>query len=993
MITSSSLYTLSHNPMILNEKSYLPIGTSRSTEYGFGTGALYLIGDDIISPYLSSTGNVLSLDNSTNYSLKLIGDLETYFGIGPFYAEDLNKNNKNDIILFSPYHSNQGLTENGSVYIIYDDLFDSLITGSKEINVNDTASFSIRFDGAFSDDVLGEIGGVNHYPSFHDYNGDGSKDLIISSRYADHNSNDSGSFYINYSSYFESNHFPTGTILHLLDQSSYNHRYDGQTLNYELTDFMGLMGGDVNNDGIEDIIFPDGNRANLYIIYGGGRVINLNSSFSAVDMTNKSIDLTIVGQIIEKIVLISRNDKPIFSFTGDFTDNKDVDLINSEFDSDTLLGKSYIYNEDPVENITSDFTLYIPRITNSIAVKICPDVNSFINIVETCDNGYYLSDQDSNVEIQNIDGNEYWVISRINNAGGMNVFSTNAVDLFLDKDVDYAARHANEELTYTIEFSNNSENIASDFLITDQLPNDISAPISITTEITSLGNTIQCGYDSSTHQVMCSKEISSFASLEPETLYYLSNPQWGDNMLRIANQTDWTSIEETEITMPGYTIACGTGLAMDPTTGITWAILYFDTHPYQSPGFLATIDLDTKIATRISPGNLSQRIGSITFDDEGNLYGSTGPGGGQTLPNSLFLIGKSDGNLTKIMDLPVRDNGTAITYNWDDGYLYHASGNSRFLDKINLESFVIESSIELEPNPRNDPFGAMIYTGNDTFIADSWCEIWEFDLTGNSTYLGLIADDHCSKGFMYPRTISIFSGDLLPGESGKITIVSQILSSVSQDDQLTNSASINSYNFDTNTLNNSDTTSTVIGDYANVWIENQTEIFQPNKTDLIIRIKFGNNGNLNADNITIRSFLSNNDLSFEDFELKAFNVYSPELECSIQGKDIVCSPINNASFNPGDNGLLELVITPKNNINLEENIILNIQSVISTSSDEYFLNDNQIEYVLHFGQLPQTGNNSTNLFILGIIMMMISTFKKISNKYISRKKFLSYKKG
>jgi Domain of unknown function DUF11 len=86
---------------------------------------------------------------------------------------------------------------------------------------------------------------------------------------------------------------------------------------------------------------------------------------------------------------------------------------------------------------------------------------------------------------------------------------------------------------------------------------------------------------------------------------------------------------------------------------------------------LATIDPATGVATQI--GNLGDKFSSISFREDGQLFGATG--NGATVPESLFKIDKTNGTKTLVFAMGNGVDGEIIAYNPVDDFFYHWSGN------------------------------------------------------------------------------------------------------------------------------------------------------------------------------------------------------------------------------------------------------------------------------------------------------------------------------
>jgi hypothetical protein len=136
-----------------------------------------------------------------------------------------------------------------------------------------------------------------------------------------------------------------------------------------------------------------------------------------------------------------------------------------------------------------------------------------------------------------------------------------------------------------------------------------------------------------------------------------------------------------------------TGLAVHPTTNVVYAAmkLCLACGPGRS---LVTIDMDTGFTTLV--GEMPQPIASLSFHENGTLYGVTGDCagggcGGAATPETLYTINLGDASLTLVQALGNGDDGEAIAYNSDDGFMYHMSGigGGLIFEKINLSTGVV----------------------------------------------------------------------------------------------------------------------------------------------------------------------------------------------------------------------------------------------------------------------------------------------------------------
>ncbi|MGA1870255.1 MAG: right-handed parallel beta-helix repeat-containing protein [bacterium] len=242
--------------------------------------------------------------------------------------------------------------------------------------------------------------------------------------------------------------------------------------------------------------------------------------------------------------------------------------------------------------------------------------------------------------------------------------------------------------------------------------------------------TTECGSDSITkHDYI----------LLAQGLYSISSY---DDFLHIISPMDASTMWKVQITLEGEKVEGGKGLAMDPTTGLLWAVLKL----YSGERELVTIDPATGSATSI--GTLSDYISGLAFDSVGTLYGVTGDGGDEA--ETLFILDKTNARLNYFMKLGNGDDGEGIAFNPDDGFMYHMSGYSgeEIFESINLDTGTI-TNIGI---PFSNCVGALTYWEEEgVFLwSDDYSDykLYRLTTTGVPTYIGPL--DHRSKGLALP---------------------------------------------------------------------------------------------------------------------------------------------------------------------------------------------------------------------------------------------------
>jgi hypothetical protein len=187
-----------------------------------------------------------------------------------------------------------------------------------------------------------------------------------------------------------------------------------------------------------------------------------------------------------------------------------------------------------------------------------------------------------------------------------------------------------------------------------------------------------------------------------------------------------------------------------------------DPGPLTAPGrTLVTIDPTTGASTAI--GNTGDQFAAISFDSDGNLYGTTGESA--CSPHSLFDLSTTDGSATFLSGLPNVGNGESLALNALDGNLYRASGSTGAgelqqidPDSLAVTSFLFSGNAVFEPRALTHvslttPSGLFDETFLDTFLiagSISGGSLARIDLDVNSVSGALVTSyaflDHTSKG-------------------------------------------------------------------------------------------------------------------------------------------------------------------------------------------------------------------------------------------------------
>lgn len=128
--------------------------------------------------------------------------------------------------------------------------------------------------------------------------------------------------------------------------------------------------------------------------------------------------------------------------------------------------------------------------------------------------------------------------------------------------------------------------------------------------------------------------------------------------------------------------------------------------------YLGTVNVNTGVITEIGP--FGDNVSNITFVN-GILYGVTGDGA--STPETLYTINTTTAAMTLAVGLGNGDDGEAITFNPDDGLIYHWSGwgaGSVIMETIDPVTFAITNITISGSNLSN--VGSADYVGNNRFL-------------------------------------------------------------------------------------------------------------------------------------------------------------------------------------------------------------------------------------------------------------------------------------
>ena len=156
----------------------------------------------------------------------------------------------------------------------------------------------------------------------------------------------------------------------------------------------------------------------------------------------------------------------------------------------------------------------------------------------------------------------------------------------------------------------------------------------------------------------------------------------------------------SNVTVPTLTVTGTNSVAVDPTTGVTYAVVKATA---VSGRVLITINPATAVGAVV--GNLGDNFASIAISNSGQMFGVTGDGA--AAPETLYLIDKATGAKTVATALGNGADGEVIAFNPADGNLYHWSGNGTVVfERISATPPYIITNIPISGTTNGETFGA-----------------------------------------------------------------------------------------------------------------------------------------------------------------------------------------------------------------------------------------------------------------------------------------------
>lgn len=255
---------------------------------------------------------------------------------------------------------------------------------------------------------------------------------------------------------------------------------------------------------------------------------------------------------------------------------------------------------------------------------------------------------------------------------------------------------------------------------------------------------------------VCSLFAAFGQSYPPEPKIWGTSP-FQDSMWSVDPVT-FTVEDRLAPSLAGFTITGMNGMAFDPVGYKTYIIAKVSG---VSGRVLCTIDLPTGVCTQV--GNLGDNFSSLTFRKDGQLFGVTGDGA--TVPETLYLIDKSNGTKTLAAALGAGADGEVICYNPVDDFIYHWSGNGTVVfEKVLSQPPYTATNIPTTGAAGGETFGALHWNA-DTFLRSTISSNFNFHTTAGiySANFGALPDD--LRGLVMPPVFAANDDTICNGES------------------------------------------------------------------------------------------------------------------------------------------------------------------------------------------------------------------------------------
>lgn len=178
-------------------------------------------------------------------------------------------------------------------------------------------------------------------------------------------------------------------------------------------------------------------------------------------------------------------------------------------------------------------------------------------------------------------------------------------------------------------------------------------------------------------------------------------------------------IDGRVVVVPGRTVTGLNALTRDPVTGALYAVAKANG---VTGRLLITLNVGTGAGTEI--GNLGDNFSSLAFRSDGQLFGVTGDGA--AVPETLYLINKSDATTVVATTLGNGADGEVIAYNPNDNSFYHWSGGTIVFERVLAVAPYTVTNIPITGSTSGEVFGAVWDPARGQFLVHNISSSMDF---------------------------------------------------------------------------------------------------------------------------------------------------------------------------------------------------------------------------------------------------------------------------
>jgi sugar lactone lactonase YvrE len=204
------------------------------------------------------------------------------------------------------------------------------------------------------------------------------------------------------------------------------------------------------NSSTELISIVDSLNHRVFTKPNGTRISNLSSE---IDVIRTDTDDSVVYDYVDNEdpsigaldAMLYSSDVPVAGFILDLANDRDW----SDVTIASLPEKAKVFvnnlDGDGAPGISATKDIFVPKYEGQEKLLVCPDVLTLVDIELGCTDGYILTTESENVAIEELDGQNYWVVTD-SDANGFMSYSTTRLDIVAEDNTVYV----NEALNVTI---------------------------------------------------------------------------------------------------------------------------------------------------------------------------------------------------------------------------------------------------------------------------------------------------------------------------------------------------------------------------------------------------------------------------------------------------------------------------------------------------------------------------------------------------------------